>query len=131
MADVIIKKRPARILVAEDEPSVQKMVGKRLEANGYEVILASDGEEALKLAYETDPDLIVMDIIMPKIEGDDVANRLQQNDFTAHIPVIFLTCLVRSEEAAPSKFIIGTNRMLPKPIDTAQLLLMIEQILHR
>ncbi len=123
--------RPIKILLAEDELSVQKMIRKRLETNGFEVVLANDGEEVLRLAHETHPDMIVMDIIMPKMEGDNVANYLQQNEDTSRIPVIFMTCLVRPEEARRTNYVIGKNIILPKPIDSNQLLSLIKKTLDR
>ena len=120
---------PSTILLADDEPTLQKLIERRLHANGYWVLVAKDGEEALRLAREKHPDVIVMDIMMPKMNGDDVARRLQSDPGTSKIPVIFLTCLVRPEEAMESRYMIGKNHMLPKPLDSNALLVMIKSVI--
>ncbi len=118
---------PSVVLLADDEPFLQKLIERRLRANGYLVVLANDGEEALKLAREKHPDVIVMDVMMPKMSGDDVAKELQADSSTSRIPIIFLTCLVRPEEAMEARYHIGRNMMLPKPLDSGTLLSMIKQ----
>lgn len=118
------------VLLAEDEPSVEKMVARRLVANGYEVVVAHDGVETLQKALSCHPDVIVMDIMMPKISGDVAAAYLREMPSTSHIPVIFLSCLLRSgEEQASGKEDAGGNYyMLPKPLDGSKLIALIQRI---
>ena len=120
-------RKPVKVLLVDDELSVQKMIERRLSANGYEVVTANDGRHAIQFALEHSPDVIVMDIIMPDMNGDDVAYRLRKDKKTAHIPIIFLTCLVKPNEALASDFVVGENVMLPKPTDSARLISMIEK----
>jgi CheY-like chemotaxis protein len=120
--------KPLKVLLADDETGVQKMVSRRLVSQGYEVILADDGEQALRLAREKLPDIIVMDVMMPKMNGDEVASELKNDARTAEIPIIFLTCLVKADEAWQSHFVVGNNPMLPKPLDSVRLVSMIESL---
>lgn len=123
--------KPTRILLADDEFSTQKMIERRLEANGYEVIVANDGQEALRLARERHPDVIVLDIMMPKMSGDEVAQNLQKDTQTSRIPVIFLTCLLRPGEEGNSGFTAAKNWILPKSLDSDELLAMIRRATGR
>ncbi len=82
-----------RILLVEDEVSVRKVVSTRLASWHYEVITAVDGETGLRLAEETQPDLILLDIVLPGIKGREVCTRLKAHPKTRDIPVIFLTAL--------------------------------------
>lgn len=120
-----------KVLLADDEYPVQKMVERRLEANGYEVIVASNGEQALQLARERQPDVIVMDILMPKISGDEVAGTLHKDDRTSHIPIIFLTCLLQPGETTEPNFVVGKDIVLSKPINSARLLETIKKVVGR
>ena len=78
-----------KILLIEDEPYQVMMVKFRLEANNYDFISACDGEEGLKKACEEKPDLILLDLFMPIIDGYEVCQRLKKNPKTKNIPIIF------------------------------------------
>lgn len=82
-----------RILLAEDDRFLQKAASTALRRRGYEVISATDGQEALRLAREHAPDLILLDLIMPKIQGFEVLRSLKADPSTSSIPVIVLTNL--------------------------------------
>ena len=82
-----------RILVVDDTKDILQVLSRRLESWGYEALTASSGEEGLQLAEQQLPDLILLDIMMPKMKGRDVCARLKANPTTANIPVIFLTAL--------------------------------------
>lgn len=122
--------RPFKVLLADDEPAIQKVVARRLEANGYQVVVARDGQEALSLARLEKPDAIVLDIMMPKMTGDDVAVKLREDDRTASIPVIFLTCLATPDDPVSASG-AGTNRMLPKPLNGDELLSILGEMTRR
>lgn len=79
------------ILIVDDEPDIVELVTNRLEAHHFRVIAASDGQEGLTKAREENPDLILMDIMMPQLSGGDAVRKLKANECTRHIPVIFLT----------------------------------------
>jgi len=82
-----------KILFIEDESALQKTFGEVLKQEGYEMISALDGEIGLRLAEAKKPDLILLDLILPKIHGFDVLKKLKQAEGTKHIPVIVLTNL--------------------------------------
>ena len=81
----------ASILLVEDSPTVQYIVARLLSNQGYEVITAGDGEAAVRLAREKLPKLIILDVILPKLNGFQVCRMLKSTANTAHIPVIMLT----------------------------------------
>ena len=82
-----------RILIIDDTKDILMVVSRRLQSWGYQPLTASSGEEGLKLAEEQLPDLILLDIMMPKMKGREVCARLKANPKTQRIPVIFLTAL--------------------------------------
>jgi CheY-like chemotaxis protein len=82
-----------KILFVEDEPSLQKAISELLNQEGYEVLTASDGEEGLKRAKDKDPDLILLDLILPKKDGFEVLKEIKEDEKMKDIPVIVLTNL--------------------------------------
>jgi len=80
-----------QILVVDDERSVRNILDFSLDAEGYRVIQAEDGEEALKLAGENPPDLIIMDVMMPRLDGFETCRKLKADSRTRDIPVVLLT----------------------------------------
>ena len=115
-----------KILVIDDEPDLVKMVKMRLEANGYEVAVAFDGEEGLKVAQEEIPDLILLDITMPKKDGYTFLLELKENEATKSIPVIALTAKPKMKDIFEFE---GVKDYITKPCDSAQLLSKIEEII--
>jgi DNA-binding response OmpR family regulator len=87
-----------KILFIEDEASLQKTLGDALKGDGYQVVSALDGEIGLRLARSEKPDLILLDIILPKINGLEVLKMLKEDQETESIPVIILTNLENMEE---------------------------------
>jgi len=84
---------PKKILVVDDEESVREIYNKELSRSGFNVVLAVDGEEGLLKAGEELPDLILLDVMMPKLSGLDVLKQLKKNELTKKIPVLLLTNL--------------------------------------
>lgn len=82
---------PKRILIVDDEPDIVVIMKFTLETHGFEVITAYDGEDGLDKARQYKPDLIILDVLMPKMLGDDVAKRLRNEPESNTIPIIFLT----------------------------------------
>lgn len=99
MASILDENRHT-ILVADDDMDIQSLVVLRLERSGYRVIRASDGEEALSLALSEQPDLAVLDIMMPKLDGCEVTRSLRAHPDTANMPVILLTARVQETDVA-------------------------------
>jgi DNA-binding response OmpR family regulator len=88
------------ILVADDDDDIRMLVTLRLERSGYEVVTAADGEAALELAIARTPDLAVLDVTMPKLNGLEVTRRLRERDDTKSMPVILLTARVQESDVA-------------------------------
>src|SRR5579862_4943743 len=88
-----------KILLIDDSRVLRQTHQKALTKAGYEVIMASDGEEGLRIAREADPDLILLDIMLPKIAGQDVLRTLKRDARTRHVPVVVLSGLSRSNAA--------------------------------
>src|SRR2546428_8509747 len=118
------------VLVADDDEDILTLVEYRLMRNGFEVLVARDGEEALQLAAERIPDLAILDVMMPRIDGFDATRRLRANATTARIPVILLTA--RAQEADVTRgFEAGADDYLRKPFSPQELAMRVQAILGR
>jgi CheY-like chemotaxis protein len=117
-----------RILLVEDNEMNRDMLSRRLQRKGYTVLIAVDGEQGLATAYSEMPDLILMDISLPFIDGYEVTRRLKANPRTRHIPVIALTAhaLLTDRDKALRA---GCNDYDTKPVDFARLTEKIETLL--
>ena len=89
---------PKKILVVDDELDAVELLSIRLKSSGYDVISALDGNACFKKASEEKPDLIILDILMPKINGFEVCKRLKERNETKDIPVIMLTALTKEQD---------------------------------
>ncbi|MDD5730365.1 MAG: response regulator [Candidatus Omnitrophica bacterium] len=119
-----------KLLVIDDEEDFSYFVKLNLEkTKEFEVLTTSDGEEGIKLAQKTHPDLILLDILMPKMSGSDVADALVNNPATKDIPIIFLTALVRKEEEKENEGEIGGRRFISKPVSVSELISRIKMAL--
>ena len=104
------------ILIIDDEPEYVNMVRLRLDANGFKVVTAIDGVAGLEKARTCSPDLILLDIMLPGLDGGDVARALQSDPALSKIPVIFLTAAI-SEEESQRRWGRTTERILAKTMD--------------
>ncbi len=111
-----------KILIVDDEKDVLAVLEKRLSLSGYSVIKAENGKEAVAIARSQHPDLVVLDIMMPGMDGGETAQVLKDDPLTADIPVIFLTCLLRREEAGGRPVVIGGHFFVAKPYNPEELL---------
>lgn len=112
----------ARILVVDDEPRNVQLLQDLLESRGYIVWTAVDGEQGLAVARERSPDVILLDVMMPRLNGFDVCRRLKADQCTAMIPVLLVTSLDAREDRLAG-IGAGANDFITKPIDTGDLLL--------
>jgi len=111
----------AKILLVEDEPENQLVIGLILTTEGYNVITADRGDAALKLAVGEKPDLILLDVMMPEINGYEVLERLRSNPETAGIPVVLLTALAQEKDVEKAVE-AGVNGFVAKPFEPAELI---------
>lgn len=110
-----------RILVVDDEPDMLLAIKMRLEATGYQVLTATDGMEGLNMARREKPDLIILDIMLPKMNGYKVSRLLKFDEEYKHIPIVMLTALA-GENDRTTGVQTGADAYITKPFETAQLL---------
>ncbi len=119
---------PKKILIAEDDPKNMKVVAMALRPHGYTLLKATDGEEALEIALRDTPDLILLDMQLPKMSGLEVTRKLREMPAFSHIPIIALTAYAMKGDK--EKFIeAGCDAYLSKPINTRELPRVIAEIL--
>jgi CheY-like chemotaxis protein len=121
----IVEGVPMKILLVEDNPLNRDVLSRRLTRRGYEVVTAEDGEEALSQACAEAPDIILMDLNMPKLNGWDATKRLKQMPETMHLRVIALSAHALSGDRAKA-IAAGCDAYVSKPIDFEHLLSLIE-----
>ena len=109
------------MLVVDDDPVIQKLLQVNFELEGYKVLTASDGVEGLERARAELPDAIILDIMMPKMNGLDVARALKASDDTKDIPVLLLSAKAQASDVAQGME-IGADDYVTKPFDPAELL---------
>ena len=102
------------VLVADDDPDILALVRFRLERDGYEVLSAPDGETALDLALARTPDIAVLDVMMPRLDGYEVTRRLREHGPTTGIPIILLTARVQEPDLERG-FEAGADDYVTKP----------------
>ena len=119
-----------RILIVDDTKDILQVVARRLESWGYEALTADSGEEGLRIAQERLPDLVLLDIMMPKMKGRDVCARLKADPKTRTIPVIFLTALGLADHVKAGMD-LGAEDYIVKPFEPAELKERISIVLSR
>ena len=112
--------RKKRILLVDDTEDLVLVVSRRLESWGYEVFTATSGEDGLRLAQERLPDLVLLDIMMPRMKGREVCARLKADSNTKHIPVIFITALGLADHVKAGMD-LGAEDYIVKPFEPAEL----------
>ena len=121
-----------RILVVDDEPSVTRNLKLNLESSGgYDVFAENHAANALAAARIFRPDLILLDVMMPGMDGGDVAARLRADPLLRDTPVIFLTALVSNEETDGHEMVSGAEMFLAKPVDISELKKTVEDHIRR
>jgi two-component system, OmpR family, alkaline phosphatase synthesis response regulator PhoP len=122
MPDKVKKK----ILVVDDEPDIVTAVSDRLAFEGYEVITAGDGQTALNMAREQNPDLVILDVMMPKIDGFKVSRLLKFDKKNKHIPIIMLTAKTQESDKKIGKE-MKADEYICKPFDQEELVKVIKK----
>ena len=122
--------RRGRILVADDEERSRRLLHHILEAKGYEVIFAENGQQALEKAFAEQPDVILLDVMMPIVDGYEACRRLKADPRSAPIPVIMVTALSDRQDRIKGVD-AGADDFLLKPIDREELLLRIRNAAYR
>lgn len=120
--------RKIKILLIDDEPALTRILKMNLEATGrFEVVAENNSSQALKTAKIFGPDLIFLDIVMPNIEGSDVAGQLKSDEKLKSVPIVFLTATVTADDIRNYGNVIGGNPFLAKPATLEQVIQCIER----
>lgn len=114
-----------KVLYADDDQEIQRAAKSILSKEGYEPLIAKDGEEALRLSKEQKPDCILLDYLMPGMDGIQVCEALQKDEDTKHIPVIMITAYPNEKEKALAA---GAVDFISKPVERTDLLLRIKSV---
>lgn len=118
-----------RVLVVDDDQSIQRVLVQTLELEGYEVVTASDGVEALETLAGELPDVVILDVMMPKLDGLDVLKRMRAQERTQTVPVILLTAR-SSQEDIWEGWQSGVDYYMTKPFDVEELLRFLTHVLN-
>ena len=127
--DKILKERK-KILIAEDNPMVSELLKVNLEARGYLVVAAADGNEAIEKIRSEKPDLLILDIIMPEMDGWEVCKAIRDSSELKNIKIIILTVKNHGKDRMIGLDILKADRYLTKPFDIDLLLSNIKELLN-
>jgi DNA-binding response OmpR family regulator len=121
---------PATVLVVDDDPVILKLLEVNFEMEGFSVVRASDGAEGLERAREVHPDIVVLDVMMPRMTGYEVAKALREDAGTADIPIIFVTARAQSSDVERGME-LGVDDYVTKPFDPLDLIARVNALLGR
>lgn len=119
-----------KVLIAEDEADIRRLISFNLERESYDTLLAGDGEEAVLMAYKKIPDLIILDLMLPKMDGFSVFKELRLDSRTKDIPVIMLTAKAQLDDVIAG-LEMGADDYLTKPFSPKELVLRVKALLKR
>jgi len=121
---------PKRVLVVDDDAQILSVLEKRLRSKNYDVITAADGRDAVNKARAHMPDLIILDVMMPHMDGTEAARILRDDIKTRHIPIIYVTAL-KSDSDEMSDGMFDTNVVFGKPFNSEELLAKVEELVMK
>ncbi|MCF7871184.1 MAG: response regulator [Candidatus Omnitrophica bacterium] len=116
-----------KILIADDEPDFVELISMRLEVNGFEVVAAKDGQEAVDKTKKEKPDLLILDLMMPKLDGFEVCRMLKFDDNFKNLPIIVLSALDQQQDREKAVE-AGADEYFIKPFDLSLLLTKIKEL---
>ncbi|MEZ4837100.1 MAG: response regulator [Caldilineaceae bacterium] len=119
-----------KILIIDDEATIRRLLSVLLKRNGHEVLEAADGETGVETANNHQPDIILLDIMMPRVDGFETLRRLRANPNTAEIPVIFVSAKSQVEDRVEG-LRLGADDYVVKPADPTELMMRIEAVMNR
>jgi len=120
-----------RILLVDDEPAFTRVIKRYLDSVGrYEVRIENDSTKAVAAVREFRPSLILLDVIMPEMDGGEIAAQLKTDARFKHVPIVFLTAIVSKEQVQRQGDVIGGHPFLAKPVDAEQVIRFIDEKLR-
>jgi DNA-binding response OmpR family regulator len=117
-----------KILVIEDDPVGMRYIKYTLEASGYQVLTAANGLEGLRKARTEDPDLVILDVMLPGVDGYEICHRLRAEPKTAHLPILMYSAKDADGDSAVGRQ-VGANDYLGKPAEPLEILRRVENLL--
>lgn len=121
--------RRKRVLVCDDDPVILRLLEVNLELEGYDVLSATNGVEAVGVAIAEDPDLVILDIMMPRMDGYEACERIKANDKTKDTPIVFLSAKAQLADIDRGT-VSGVSEYLTKPFDPSELAAVIERLVR-
>jgi CheY-like chemotaxis protein len=122
--------RPTRVLVVDDSEVIRRLIAVNLELEGFEVFLAEDGEECLEVIETVAPDVITLDVVMPRMDGFATAARLRAGAATCSLPIVMVTACAQDSDRARGRE-LGVDAYLTKPFDPADLVKVVRGVSSR
>jgi len=129
MTDTALVCAPPKILIVDDNPEIVKLLAAVIEMNGYDIFVARDGMEALSQIEQVAPDLVILDLGLPKLSGEEVCRSVRRTAHTADLPVIMLSGKADDADRIIGR-VLGADHYLTKPCDPDALLDIIEDTLR-
>jgi CheY-like chemotaxis protein len=121
----------AKILIVDDEADLLMMSVGRLQKAGYDVVTAADGQSGLEMVASEKPDLVLLDLVMPGLDGYEVCRRLKADEKTKHIPVILFTARFAITPLDETARALRAEDYVPKPFDAKELVLKVQRLLDK
>jgi CheY-like chemotaxis protein len=122
----VTPRRP-RVLVVDDSATIRDLISLNLELEGFEVVTAVDGQDCLERVRDLCPDLVTLDVVMPRLDGFETARRLKADPGTAHLPVVFVTASAQTADLARGDE-VGADAYLTKPFEPQTLVATVRRL---
>jgi len=119
-----------KVLVIEDESDISRPLAFRLKKKGLETLIAVDGEEGLAMAKREKPDLIILDLMLPKLPGEEVCKQIRQDEAIGNVPILMLTAKASDIDKVVGKT-LGASSYMTKPFEANELLREIDRLLKK
>ncbi|MFF9867068.1 response regulator [Streptomyces sp. NPDC013953] len=118
-----------RVLVVDDNRVIRQLIRVNLELEGFEVVTAADGAECLEVVHRVCPDVVTLDVVMPRLDGLRTAARLREDPRTVHLPVAIISACTQQE--VDGGLAAGVDAFLAKPFEPNDLIRVVQQLMHR
>ncbi|MCI3222595.1 response regulator [Streptomyces sp. NP-1717] len=125
----VVSGASGRVLVVDDNRVIRQLIRVNLELEGFEVVTAADGAECLDVVHRVRPDVITLDVVMPRLDGIRTAARLRADPLTSHLPVAIISACTRYE--VETGIHAGVDAFLAKPFEPAELVRVVRQLMRR
>ena len=120
-----------RVLVVDDNRVIRQLIRVNLELEGFEVVTAADGAECLDVVHEVCPDVVTLDVVMPRLDGLKTAARLREDPRTSHLPVAIISACTEYGTDGAGGGVAGVDAFLAKPFEPADLVRVVRQLMHQ